>query len=318
MARLRLSIACGEYDRTQPLLDGRVGVQGAESIVLGISDAWDRHRRMIGHREFDVAELSMSSFLIARERGVPLTAIPVFPYRMFRHQFILVRPDRGISVPQDLAGRRVGTPMYQTTTMLWVRGMLKDEYDVRPESIQWVTDRQELLPIAPEGVSITPCPAGDSVEAMFRRGELDALVPIEEVPPDLLAQQGVARLFPDFPAVEADYFRRTSIFPMMHAVVIQEPLYRANRWVARSLYDAFCRSLEESLAQERHPRVLNLAWAAAYFEREAEVFAGSPYVYGVSANRASLEALTRYSAEQGLTTRRLPLEKLFVPELLDT
>lgn len=318
MASLRFSLACGEYDRTQALLDGRVGVAGADPVLLGMSDAFERHRRMLRFREFDAAELSMSSYLIAKDRGDPLVAIPVFPYRMFRHQFILVRTDVGIRTPQDLEGRRVGTAMYQTTTMLWVRGMLQDVYGVKPSSIDWYTDRREVLDISPPGVSITPSGPGGGVEEMFRRGDLDALVLIEEVPADLLAEPGVARLFPDFPAVEAEYFRSTSIFPMMHAVVMAEPLYAAHRWLAKNVYDAFCRSLEESLEWERYPRVLNLAWAASYLQQEHELFGGSPYVYGIEANRPSLEALTRYSHEQGLTSRRLPLEELFVPELLGT
>lgn len=314
----RFTMACGEYDRTQALLDGRVLVEGASVVVQGISDAFDRHQRMLKRREFDVAELSMSSYLIAKDRGEPFVAIPVFPYRMFRHQFILIRSDRGIQRPEDLAGKRVGTAMYQTTTMLWVRGMLQDVYGVKPTSIEWYTDRDELLSIAPPGVSISHSPQGTDVEGMFRNGDLDALVLIEEVPEDLLAEPGVARMFPDFPSVEAEYFRRTSIFPMMHAVVLQEAFYLANRWVARRIYDAFVRSLRESLDQERYPRVLNLAWAAAYFEHEREVFGGSPYVYGIEANRPSLEALTRYSNEQGMTSRRISLEELFVPELLDS
>lgn len=311
-------LACGEYDRTQALLDGRVAIEGADPVLLGISDAFDRHQRMLRHQEFDVAELSMSSYLIAKDSGQPLVAIPVFPYRMFRHQFILVRTDRGIRRPEDLVGRRVGTAMYQTTTMLWVRGMLHDIYGVEPSSIEWHTDREELLPIDPARVSIIQSPPGWNVEDRFRQGELDALVLIEEVPEDLLAEPGVARLFPDYPAVEAEYFRQTGIFPMMHAVVMREELYMANRWLARNLYDAFCRSLDDSLLRERYPRVLNLAWGASYFERERMVFGGSPYVYGIQANRPSLDALTRYSFDQGLTSYRLPLDELFARELLET
>jgi pimeloyl-ACP methyl ester carboxylesterase len=316
--RLRVSIACGEYDRTQALLDGRVGVNGADPVVLGISDAFSRHQRMLVNREFDVAEVSLASYLMARERGEPLVAVPAFPYRMFRHQFILVRTDRGVDSPEDLAGRRVGTAMYQTTTMLWVRGMLEDLYGVPPTSIEWYTDRRELLALDPPGVKINRAPAGCRVEDMFRAGDLDALVLIEEVPPDLLSAPGVRRLFPAFASVEASYFGETSIFPIMHTVVIREELYRDQRWLARSTYDAFCESLRHSLHHERFPRVLNLAWAAAYFQHEAGVFGGSPYVYGIEANRPSLEAAVRYSERQGLTSRRLDLEELFVPELLGT
>lgn len=315
---LSFSLACGEYDRTESLLSGRVAVQGADPVLLGISDAYQRHKRMLRHKEFDVAEVSLSSYLIARDRGEALVGIPVFPYRMFRHQFILVRTDLGVRRPQDLVGRRVGTPMYQTTTMLWVRGMLEDVYGVAPSSIEWFTDRDELLPISPPGVSISQSPAGSDVEEMFRRGELDALVLIEEVPPDLLAQEGVERLFPDFPAAEEEYYRRTGIFPMMHAVVMREDFYSANRWVARNIFDAFVRSLDEAVERQRYPRVMNLAWGASYVERERRIFGGSPYVHGVAANRVPLEAAIRYARHQGLTARSTGLADIFVPELLDT
>ncbi|HET9731442.1 MAG TPA: ABC transporter substrate-binding protein [Acidimicrobiales bacterium] len=315
---LNFSLACGEYDRTDALLSGRVAIKGAEPVLLGISDAYQRHKRMLLHGEFDVAEVSLSSYLIAKDRGEPLVGIPVFPYRMFRHQFILVRSDSGIDRPEDLIGRRIGTPMYQTTTMLWVRGMLEDVYGVRASDVEWVTDREELLPISPGGVSISPSPPGSTVERMFTRKELDALVLIEEVPEDLLARDGIERLFPDFPGTEEDYYRRTGIFPIMHAVVMREDLYSANRWLARNIFDAFVGSLEEAVERQRFPRVMNLAWAASYVERERRIFGGSPYVHGVAANAVPLEAATRYAHRQGLTGRAMELADIFVPELLDT
>lgn len=316
MASLRIALAVGEYDRTVGLISGRIKPQGMECTVLAMSNAWDRHQRMIRHEEFDVAELSMSSFLMAKERGQKLVALPVFPYRMFRHQFILVRRGHGIEKPQDLRGKRVGTPMYQTTTMLWVRGLLLHEYGIRPEEIDWVTELPELVPVAPAGVSITVSP--EPVERLFGRGELDAIVLIEEVDEHWLADPEVGRLFPDFPAVEADYWRRTGIYPMMHAVVAKAELMAAHPWMARNLYQAFGESLEWSDQLERHPRVVNLAWANAYFESERQLFGGNPYTYGIAHNRASLEACVQYSHEQGLTRHRFTIEELFVPSLLDT
>ncbi len=317
-ARVRVLLACGEYDRTAALLDGRVEVEGADAVVVGISDAFDRHRRMLHEREFDAAELSLSSYLIARDRGEDLVGIPVFPYRMFRHQFVLVRRDRGVTRPRDLVGRRVGTPMYQTTTMLWVRGMLEDDYGVSARDVEWCTDREELLPIEPAGVSISRAPAGVDVEGLFRRGDLDALVLIEEVPEDLLATEGVDRLFPDFPAVEEAYFRRTGIFPMMHVVAVRGELHRSHPWLAASLFRAFERALDLAVERLSYPRTVSQAWAAHYVERERRIFAGNPYVYGMRRNRAALEAATKYSHEQGMTSRRFEPGELFVPELHDT
>lgn len=318
MANLPLTLACGEYDRTEALIAGSVQPAGIDLTVVPLSDAWLRHERMIRHAAYDVAELSMSSYLMAKERQQKLIAIPVFPYRMFRHQFILIRRGRGIERPQDLAGKRVGTSMYQTTTMLWVRGLLQHEYGVAPASIQWVTDREELVPLRLPEVTIEVLTPPQTVESRFAQGDLDALVLIEEIPESLWEDPLTARLFPNFPAVEQDYWRRTGIFPMMHAVVMAEALAQRHPWAAMNLYDAFAASLSVSEARERHPRVVNLAWASAYFESERQLFGGHPYTYGIARNRASLDALVQYSYEQGLTRRRFSLEELFVPELMDT
>ncbi len=315
---VHFTMACGSYDRTDALLAGEILVDGATVALEGISDAFDRHQRMLGQRAFDVSELSLSSYLIARDRGDDLVGIPVFPYRMFRHQFILVRRDHGIERPEDLIGRRVGTPMYQTTTALWVRGMLADLYGVAASSVEWWTDRAELLPIAPPGVSIRRAPQGTDVESLFRNGELDALVLIEEVPEYLLAVEGIERLFSDFPAAEAEYFARTGIFPMMHAVAMRRGVHEAHPWLARRIYDAFERALGAAVERLRYPRVVSLAWTASYVERERQVFGGNPYVYGVRRNRVALDAAVRYSHEQGLTSRLLDVAELFVPELAET
>lgn len=315
MGQVALTLAVGEYDRTEPLIHGEVRVPGVDLTVVPMSDAWLRHQRMIRHEAFDVAELSMSSFLMAKEGGQRLWAIPVFPYRMFRHQFVLVWEER-VGEPAALRGKRVATPMYQTTTMLWVRGFLQHQFGILPQEIQWVTEREELVPVSPPGVSITVSP--EPVEQRFRRGEVDALVLIEEIPEDLLALPGVRRLFPNYPEVEEAYYRKTGIYPMMHAVVFREAVLERHPWLGRTLYDAFVEALRLSLERERHPRVLNLAWASHYFERERQIFGGLPYVYGVAANRPSLEALVQYSHEQGLTRRQMRLEELFWPELMDT
>ncbi len=316
MSKCHVSLAVGEYDRTIALLSGQVSPVGVDLTILPMSDAWDRHQRMIRNEEFDVAELSLSSYLMAKERGQGLIAMPIFPYRMFRHQFMLIRKGRGISGPEDLKGKRVGTPMYQTTTMLWVRGMLEHEYGVRPEDIEWVTEREELVPFVSKGVGIKV--ESEPVEELFGKGKLDAIIVIEEVEKRWLDDPEVDRLFPDFPRVEADYYRRTGIYPIMHVVAIKSDLVARNPWLPRSLFDAFSESLAYSDEMERYPRVVNLAWANAYFEEERRVFGGNPYRYGVFRNRPTLEAAVQYSHEQGLTGKMFSLEDIFVPSLLDT
>ncbi len=316
MSKCRISLAVGEYDRTIALISGQVAPVGIDLNILPISDAWDRHQRMIRNEEFDVSELSLSSYLMAKERGQELIALPVFPYRMFRHQFMLVRKGRGIAEPKDLKGRKVGTPMYQTTTMLWVRGMLKHEYGIEPEEIEWITEREELVPFVSDGVSITV--ESEPVEELFAQGKLDAVIVIEEVEQRWLEDPEVDRLFPNFPEVEADYFRRTGIYPIMHILAVKAGLVAQFPWLPRSLYDVFDQSLQYADQMERFPRVVNLAWANAYFEAERRVFGGNPYAYGVARNRPSLEAAVKYSFEQGLTGHPFQVEDIFAPTLLDT
>jgi 4,5-dihydroxyphthalate decarboxylase len=286
--------------------------EGVDLRLVPMSNAFERHERMLRDQAFDVCELSMSSFLMARQRGQPLQAIPVFPYRMFRHGYILISRGAGIERPQDLAGKRVGTPMYQTTTALWVRGHMAHEWGVTPDQVTWYTEMAELIGFqTPPGVVIHQVGSGD-LEPMLLRGELDALVLIEEVPADLLADGRVRRLFPDYPAVEREFYRRTRIYPMMHALVANAALWREQAWLAGSLRAAFESAKQIALEQLRYPRTTTLVWAGAYRESEVEVFGHDPYAFGIDANRAALEALVTYSYEQCLTTRRFEIEELFV------
>ena len=311
MAALRLTLALGEYDRTQALLDGRVKAEGVDLELVPMSDAFARHDRMIREEAFDVCELSMSSYLMARQQGQALLAIPVFPYRMFRHGYILVNRQSGIDQPADLKGKRIGIEMYQVTTALWVRGHLLHEYGVRPEDLTWYTERPELVGFeAPPGVTINRVPPG-SLERMLEQGDLDALILIEEVPQALLRSPNVRRLFENYVEVERDFYRRTRIYPMMHALVAREPLLREHPWVAQSLLEAFETAKQFALERLRYPRTLTLAWASAYREQEIELFGWDPYPYGIEPNRPSLEALVTYSHEQGLTTHRWAVEALF-------
>jgi 4,5-dihydroxyphthalate decarboxylase len=314
LARLSLSLACGEYDRTRALLDGRIKPDGIDLRLVPMSNAFERHARMLRDQAFDVCELSMSSYLMARQRGQALQAIPVFPYRMFRHSYILINRGAGIARAQDLAGKRVGTPMYQTTTALWVRGHMAHEWGVTPDQVTWFTEMPELVGFqAPPGVVIHQVGSGE-LEPMLVAGDLDALVLIEEIPADLLAEPGVARLFPNYAEVEREFYLRTGIYPMMHALVTKSELLREQPWIAASLRGAFEQAKHIALEQLRYPRTVTLAWASAYREAEIEVFGPDPYVFGVHANRAALEALVTYSHEQGLTSRPFRVDELFVAD----
>ncbi len=320
MEKLAITIACDAYDRVQALVDGTVRVEGCHAIVLPLS-AEEVFHRAFGQREFEVSELSMSSYLLATSRGAcPYVAIPVFLSRVFRHAALYVRRDRGIATPADLRGRLVGVPEYQMTAALWVRGMLSDVYGVRAEDIRWrsggledagrkekialdLPARFEVIPIAPER----------TLSAMLAEGELDALV----TPRTPSCYQGgtaqVVRLFPDYRAAEQDYFRRTRIFPIMHVVGVRRDLVDKYPWLPASVYKAFreAKALCLRRLDEIGALAITLPWVVAEAEATRALMGADYWPYGIEENRHVLETMTRYAYEQGLTSRQLAVEELF-------
>lgn len=316
MSDVHLTLACGDYDRTRALIDGRVEPAGIELTVLPLSNAWARHQRMLRHQEFDVAELSLSCFLMARDRGQRFVAIPIFPYRMFRHSYLWCSAGAGIREPADLAGKRIGLGMYQITTALWLRGHLQHDYGVAPGQLQWVTEMEELLPFEPPpGVHIEVVPPGGNLETMLLEGALDAYVGVEGTPHGFAGDERVHRLFGR--EVEQEYFRRTGIFPMMHVVVFRAEVLDKHAWAAVNVLDAFRQA--KALGQEysRYPRAFSLAWALSYQEEEVAILGPDPYPYNLPDNRLALETAVGYAHEQGLISRAPQVEELFAPSTLD-
>ena len=224
MGALRLTLACGHYDRTQALLDGRVRPEGVELNYLPLKPG-ETFWRMLNHAEFDASEMSLSSYSILRSEGDQrFVAIPVFPSRVFRHSAVYVREGAGIEAPGDLKGKRVGVGDYQMTAAVWVRGFLQHEYQVHPQDLAWVAGHPIRSTRPPEGVRLETLPAGETLEALLERGVIDALVSV--VMPRALGA-GVRRLFRDFRQVESAYYRKTRIFPIMHTLVLKRRLYEA-------------------------------------------------------------------------------------------
>jgi 4,5-dihydroxyphthalate decarboxylase len=318
MPKLALSLACGDYDRTRALLDGAVQVQGVELHLVPLSNAWARHQRMLLHEEFDACELSTSSFLLDRDQSDRFVGLPVFPYRMFRHGYVWCAARAGIRAPADLRGKRIGVGMYQITTAMWVRGFLQHDYGLLPEDLTWVTEMPELVPLrGAVRARIEVAPPGASLEAMLLAGELDAYVGVEGVPPAFVGRDEVQRLFPDYRAVEQDYFRRTGLFPIMHTLVVRRALVAQHPWLAVSLVDAFREAKRLGYAYAQFPRVSSLAWFPAYQEEERAVLGPDPYPYNWPDNARAVAAMCAYSYEQGMVSRQLAPEELFAPSTLD-
>lgn len=320
---LALTLACGSYDRTLPLALGEVRAQGIDLTYLRLEPE-EAFWRMTRHAEFDAAEMSLSSYLLRRARGDDaLMAIPVFTSRFFRHSCVVVSAASGISRPEELKGKRIGVPEYQMTAALWIRGFLQDDYGVNPSDIRWFQGgleqpgRVEKLQIAIPDVSITPIASGQTLARMLADGELDGVVGARV--PSTFDGVRVKRLFPDYRAVEEDYFRRTGIFPPMHTVVIRRDVLERAPWVARALYDAFVAAKAHVMAELGSSVALRatLPWLVAEVEKTRALMGEDYWPYGVESNRAALEALARYSHAQGLAPRVVPIQDLFAPSTQD-
>jgi 4,5-dihydroxyphthalate decarboxylase len=323
MPDLRVTLACGATDRTQPLIVGDVRPAGIELTFLRMYPE-EVFWRMTRHAEFDAAEMSLSSYLLRRSRGDDaVLAIPVFTSREFRQSCVWVRADAGIEAPADLKGMRMGVPEYQMTAAVWIRGFLSDDYQVAPSDMKWFSGglyepgRVEKLPISIPNVDIQTIGVGDTLSDLLLGGQLDAIMGPR--PPRGFPGPKVKRLFPNFRQVEAEYYQRTGVFPIMHAVVIRRELLEREPWVARSLYDAFCEAKREAMAKLLEPVVLSvtLPWLIAEVEDTRELMGEDYWPYGVGPNRAALETLVRYSCEQGLAERSVKIEDLFAPSTLD-
>ena len=326
MSKLRLTCACWNYDRTRSLMDGAVQVDGIDLNYLNLP-VEETFFRMIRNREFDVAEMSLSSYTVSTFRDPqPFIAIPIFPSRMFRHSSIYINADAGIREPQDLIGKRIGTPEFQMTAPVWIRGILAEHYGVPLDSVTYVTggeeepgriEKQKID--LPRSIRIEPIGAEQTLSKMLATGEIAALH-TARMPSTFLSQPDrVKRLFPDFVDVERKYYRETGTFPIMHTVVIRREVYEQNRWVAQSLYKAFAEAQRNTYEDLYVTAALKgmLPWLTAHVEETRALMGDDYWPYGFDANRQTLATFLRYHHQQGLSkTLRTP-EELFAPETME-
>jgi 4,5-dihydroxyphthalate decarboxylase len=326
--RVPLTLACWDYDRTAALSSGEVRPEGVDLTYLSLP-VEETFFRMLRHREFDAAEMSLSSYVISLgdPGGAPFVAIPAFPSRAFRHNGIYVNTASGITSPGDLRGRTVGMAEYQLTANVWIRGTLAEHYGVPAESVRYRTGGQhqpgrpaKVAHELPPEIDIAPIPPDRTLAEMLVSGEIDALYTPRTPLPFAQGRPEVRRLFSDVRAEEERYYRQTGIFPVMHVVVLRRDVYEARPWLAQSLFKAFeeARRLAAARLAETAASRDMLPWLYAEAERTRELMGPSWWSYGLAGNEECLATFLRYSREQGLARRTLTPAELFAPQTLES
>jgi 4,5-dihydroxyphthalate decarboxylase len=312
--KIELTLACGDYEIVRALKEGEVVPDGIDLTVLTDMDSTTRHWRFIRNRDFDMAETSASSYIVARDQDHPVTALPVFLHRRFRHGFVFINTTKGIKKPADLIGRKIGIKSYLVTAGHWMRGILEHEYGVPHDSVEYFAELDEDVDFKPHPrLRITRLPHSKSVETMLADGELDAVIHSSIIKPFSAKDPRVARLFPNFREEETRFFQKTGIFPIMHVLGIKREVVEQHPWVPINMFHAFERSKAIAMKRMANPRIVPLAWYREEWEAQEQILGPDPWEYGLTErNRHTIETLAAYSHEQGLTRRRLTADDLFV------
>lgn len=314
MARDReLTILLADYHRTRPLLNGDVAAAGIK-LQPRRAETGEACLRPV-YEEFDIAEMSLSWYMMARCRKEPVIALPIFPLRMQIHPYIFCSSASGIERPEDLKGKKIGMDEYRLTVGLWARGILREYYGVQPEDCEWFTSAPEA-PAAgyriPSSVRVTI--ANEPTEQLLLRGEIDALIPPNIVPSFRNKDPRIRRVFKDIRATVNDYFRKTRIFPITHTLVVRQSLFDESPWIVASLLEAFTKTEEICRKSYEYAKRSAFPSAVLILEEEEELFGKNPWGHGLTPeNRVVLEKFVQYANEQGYIPSRLPLSDLFAP-----
>jgi 4,5-dihydroxyphthalate decarboxylase len=328
---LPLLMAGYNFDRTRALIDGRVKIDGCK-LQFTESAIGDINTNLFsGPQTYDVAEIGLHPFMLAyaNDGFRDYSLLPIFPLRLFRHKSVFIRTDRGINRPNDLKGKTIATPGYSSTSLTWIRGILQDEFGIRPEDVKWVVSSKDSSAgdsgkaskqenIFPEGIRISVGPAGKDESDLLESGEVDALFHAVEPRAYVQGHPMVARLFSDYRATERAYFAKTGIFPIMHAVAIKKNLAQENPWLIDAVFSAYSKSKQMAfnyMARAAWVRD-SLPWFGQEFDETRALMGDNYYSYGIENNRKTLDALFRYSHQQGLSSRKLSIEELFEPTSL--
>ncbi len=312
-----ITVAMEHYDRHLPLLEGAVQGDGFEIEAVHVRTEAGRHERMLHEQPWDAAELSLASYLMAKARNAELTAVPVFPRRLFSQSQMYVNVNCGIQSPADLIGKRVGLRSYQTTLSVLAKGDLGHEYSVPLDQVVWVTSSDEPVPFdAPPGVRIER--ADRSIETMLVEGEVQAYMTPRMPRAFVNGAPQVARLFSDARAEEEAYYRRNGFYPIMHVLAVKPEVVAETPGVAAGLMKAFEQAKDICYDYYSDPNWSHMAWAPHHQVQEMGIMGPDPWPNGVARNRANLERFIQYELDQGLINRRLEVDELFVESTLDT
>ena len=319
--KVHLTLAIADHPHTAAIRDGSIPIAGVDPEFITVKPQIGAFRRMVRDVEFDVCELAPTTYIIARAYGKPFKALPIFVVRRFHHSGMLVRPEAGIASPKDLEGKRVGVRAYSVTTGVWIRQVFIDEYGLDSSKVTWVVDDEEHVTELALPSNVIHAPEGRSLADMIAAGDLDAGVE---------AAAGIGRtgaptggwqeveanypdLIPNAVEVEADYYKRTGVYPMHGTIVVKDSVLAEHPWVAKSLYDAFDQAKREWLERVRADGPQNAT--EKKYVKLTEIVGPDPLPYGIEENRATIEALENTAFEQGLTPRRMSMDELFVDPL---
>jgi 4,5-dihydroxyphthalate decarboxylase len=330
--KLALKVAGYKLDRVDALIDGRVQIEGCDMQFEAASIGDMNTNVFSGPQSYDVTEIGLHPYMLAyaNDGFRDYSLIPVFPLRLFRHKSMFIRTDRGIKKPDDLRGKKVATPGFSSTSLTWIRGIVQHEYGVKPEEIKWIVSAKDSSAkaagkvskqesVVPKGLSVSNGPAGKDESDLLESGEVDALFHAAEPRAYVEGHPKVARLFPDFRKTERAYFKKTGIFPIMHAVAIRNSLIEKNPWLPEAVFNAYsqAKQLMYDHLQKMAWVTISLPWVAQEIEETRALMGDNFWPYGITPNRKALEALFQYSYEQGLASRKLTIEELFHPSTME-
>ena len=321
----KLTMALSHYDRHIPLFDGSVSVSDVDLQILQVGQSeplkhgQNRHERMLQQGEFDICELSLSSYLMAKSRGMPFTAIPVFPRRLFSLSQIWVNVDAGIEAPRDLVGKKIGLSTFQTTLSVLAKGDLQSEYNVPWREIDWIVSKEEAVPFKPqEEVRIELVAPGNKMGALLEHGDIAALMVPHPPQEALRGSAKIRRLFADPKREEIKYFQKNGYYPIMHVVAFKDAVLEREPTLATTVLTAFDQANEACARFYDDPNWSRFVWGRHLFEEERKAFGDNPWPHGIKKNRANITRFIDYALDQGLLQRKLQVEELFAADTLNT